>query len=94
MRMRTRRGVAVAVVCIGMALDVPTGAITKVSSNPMYGSGPDHAWSPDSKWLAYTRNTTQYMDTVQLYSIEQKKSFALTDDVADARRPVFDPNGK
>ena len=75
-------------------LDVPTGAITKVSSNPMYGSDLDHAWSPDSKWLAYTRNTTQYMDTVQLYSIEQKKSFAVTDDVVDAGRPVFDPNGK
>ncbi|PYQ34943.1 MAG: peptidase S41 [Acidobacteria bacterium] len=75
-------------------LDVPSGASTKISTNPMYQSGLDHNWSPDSKWLAYTRNTSQYMDTVQLYSVDQKKSFAVGDDLADVSDPVFDPNGK
>ena len=54
----------------------------------------EHTWSPDSKWIAYTRNTPQYMDTVQLYSVEQKKSFPVGDEMADASDPVFDPNGK
>lgn len=80
-------------------LDVASGVATKISSEPIYhadlqGSPIDVAWSPDSKWIAYTRDTTQYMETVQLYSLEQNKSFALTDDVADAASPVFDPNGK
>ena len=77
-------------------LDVATSASTKIASNPMYPvtSSMEHTWSPDSKWIAYTRNTPQYMDTVQLYSVEQKKSFPVGDEMADASDPVFDPNGK
>jgi tricorn protease len=77
-------------------LDVASGTPAKVASNSMYRPGPAlrQAWSPDSKWLAYTRNTSAYLDTIHLYSIDQKKSFALTDDLADATDPVFDPNGK
>jgi tricorn protease len=74
--------------------DVATGASTKISSNPMYGSDINFSWSPDSRWVAYTRNTTQYMDNVYLYSVDEKKSYAVTDDLADASSPVFDPNGK
>jgi tricorn protease len=77
-------------------LDVGSGVSTKISTEPMYHSGHPItvAWSPDSKWIAYTRITPQYLESVQLYSLEQKKSFPLTDDVADAGEPVFDPNGK
>jgi tricorn protease len=74
--------------------DVAGGTSTKISSNPMYGGDLSHAWSPDSKWIAYTRDTSQYFDTVQLYSVDQKKSFAVTDALGDAGDPVFDPNGK
>ncbi len=75
-------------------LDVPSATSTKISSNPMYRNGTQHTWSPDSKWIAYSRNTSQYMDTVQLYSIDQKRSFTVGDEIADASDPVFDPNGK
>ena len=77
-------------------LDVTGGTSTKIASSPMYPvtSRMAHTWSPDSKWIAYTRNTSQYMDTVQLYSIDQKKSFPVGDEIADASDPVFDPNGK
>lgn len=80
-------------------LDVASGMTTKISSEPIYhadleGSPIDVAWSPDSKWIAYTRDTSQYMETVQLYSVEQNQSFAVSDEVADADSPVFDPNGK
>lgn len=77
-------------------LDVASGAVTKVSSNVMYGPVRilDHNWSPDSKWLAYTRNTPTYFETIYLYNAAEKKSYPLTDGVSDARLPVFDPNGK
>ena len=76
-------------------VDVPSGVSTKIASNPMYRfGGPPHTWSPDSKWLAYTRNNSQYMDSIQLYSVEQNKSFPVGDEIADASDPVFDPNGK
>ncbi|MGZ7040884.1 MAG: S41 family peptidase, partial [Thermoanaerobaculia bacterium] len=78
-------------------VDVPSSAIAKVSQNPYYAPGDpdlDHAWSADSKWLAYTRNNSTYFHTIYLYSVDQKKSFAVTDGYSDARYPVFDPNGK
>src|SRR6185503_3154863 len=65
-------------------------------SNPLYRPGKilDHNWSPDSKWLAYTRIGMTNMQSVLVYSIDQKKSFPVTDGYVDAREPVFDPNGK
>jgi tricorn protease len=77
-------------------LDVATGEVTKISSDVMYGPIHvlNHAWSPDSQWLAYTRNTTTYMNRIFLYSVAEKKSTPLTDPYTDATQPAFDPNGK
>ncbi len=77
-------------------LDLATGLSAKLSSNVLYRPGPvlDHAWSPDSRWLAYTRTGPTNMQTIHLWSVDQKKSFALTDPMVDAREPAWDPNGK
>ena len=77
-------------------LDVASGTSTKVDSDPMYAipTPMQHTWSPDSKWIAYTLDTPQYLDTLHLYSVEQKKSYQVGDDVGDVGDPVFDPNGK
>jgi len=75
-------------------LDVASGASTRITSNPMYRIGTQHTWSADSKWIAYQRNNSQYMDSILLYSIDQKKSFPVGDEIADVTDPVFDPNGK
>ncbi|HEY6842857.1 MAG TPA: PDZ domain-containing protein, partial [Thermoanaerobaculia bacterium] len=77
-------------------LDVASGGSTKIASDPMYAvAAPlNYAWSPDSKWIAYTLDTSQYMDTLRLYSLDQNKSFQVGDDMADIGDPVFDPNGK
>ncbi|HEX2059276.1 MAG TPA: PDZ domain-containing protein, partial [Thermoanaerobaculia bacterium] len=77
-------------------LDVASGNPTKISSNVLYRPEPvlDHAWSPDSKWLAYTRTGATNMQTIHLWSAAEKKSHAITDGISDAREPLFDPNGK
>lgn len=77
-------------------VDVPGGTSAKVSSNPLYSPLRilDHNWSPDSKWLAYTRIGMTNLQSIYLYSVDQKKSFPVTDAIADARNPLFDPNGK
>jgi tricorn protease len=77
-------------------VNVATGEQSKVDTEPIYG--PDrvlhHTWSPDSQWLAYTRNTTTFINRIWLYSPAQKKSFPLTDGLSDSRDPVFDAGGK
>jgi tricorn protease len=77
-------------------VDVAGGDLTKVSSDYLYGPVRvlAHNWSPDSQWLAYTRNTPTYMNRIFLYSLAGKKSYPLTDIYTDATNPVFDPNGK
>lgn len=77
-------------------LDVSTGTTTKLSSNAQYRPGKilDHNWSPDSKWLAFTRMGMTNLQSIHVWSVDQKKSYAVTDALSDAREPAFDPNGK
>ena len=79
-------------------LDLATGTIKKISSEPYYGpSFPkviQHTWSPDSKWLAYTQSSKSWIHAVLAYSIEQDKSFPITDGLSDVGEPVFDASGR
>ena len=52
------------------------------------------AWSPDSKWLGYSRRLRNYMSAVFIYSIADGRSTQVTDGMSDAKYPVFDKDGK
>lgn len=76
-------------------IDVKSGACKKIGANYLLGSADiQHSWSPDSRWLAYTRSDRVYIQAVYAYSLEQDKSFAITDGLSEVAEPVFDPSGK
>jgi tricorn protease len=79
-------------------MDINTGSCKEVASEYLYGPSRaktiHHTWSPDSKWLVYTLNTKAYIQTVYAYSMEQNKSFPITDGLSEASEPVFDESGK
>jgi tricorn protease len=79
-------------------LDIASGVSVKIDSDELYRPGvfrPAHGdWSTDSKWIAYTRLTGTNFQQVFLYSVDQNKSFAVSDGLSDATEPVFDPGGK
>ena len=77
-------------------LDLATGKVSKVSSETLYGpiDTLSHAWSPDSRWIAYTQNTDTYFQRVWLYSLADGRSHPVTDGLADVSEPVFDRGGK
>ena len=52
------------------------------------------AWSPDSRWLTYTKQLKSHLHAVFVYSLEQNKTFQLTDGMSDALFPEFDREGK
>jgi tricorn protease len=52
------------------------------------------AWSPDSKWLAYSRVLPNELSAINLYSLADAKSTQMTDGLSDATNPVFDKDGK
>lgn len=79
-------------------LDVATGTVKKIDSDELYT--PDSfryifgEWSKDSKWISYTKLLNTNFKKVFLYSIDQGKSFAVTDGLSDVSEPAFDPDGK
>ena len=76
-------------------IDLKSGAAKKVAANQLLGSANiQHSWSPDSEWIAYTRNNQVYIRSVHLYSLDQDKSSAVTDGLSDVYEPVFDASGK
>jgi tricorn protease len=77
-------------------VDVEKGAPVKVDTERWEdpSSSMDPRWSPDSKWLTYTKILTNHQHGVFVYSLETGKSAELSDEMSDARYPVFDKNGK
>jgi len=79
-------------------LDLKTGLHKKIGSEYLYQAGGQadmaSSWSPDSKWLAYTVSTPTFFRRVFVYSLDQDKSFPVTDGLSDVTEPAFDPSGK
>ncbi|MBU0755089.1 MAG: peptidase S41, partial [Planctomycetes bacterium] len=77
-------------------LDLETGVSHAISTEPIYGpqKTQSHAWSPDSRWIAYTQTTDTYFQRVFLYNLEEMKSCPVTDGLSDVGQPVFDAGGK
>src|SRR5262245_10798029 len=77
-------------------LDVDSGKQTKISE-PKFGRSRgtnQGAWSHDSKWVAYCEDNAAKISRVFVYSLEQNKSFPITDGLSESVEPVFDQGGK
>jgi len=74
-------------------LEVASGNITE-ADQAKYSDINNIVWAPDSRWLAYTKDSENRMAAIWLYSMEQKKAMQLTDDYADNFEPAFDPEGR
>jgi len=79
-------------------LDLESGAVKKVASEPVYGLADlrslQAAWSPDSKWIAYALGNLSAYRTIYVYSLAKDESRAVTDGMSDATEPAFDASGK
>jgi tricorn protease len=78
-------------------VDLASPTPKKVDSDYFGGFGPaqfGQVWSPDSKWIAYTRQLPSGLHAVFLYSLDQGRTFQVTDGMSDALFPRFDVNGK
>jgi tricorn protease len=51
-------------------------------------------FSPDSRFLTYSKRLKNRAGTVFIYDIAQKKAFQVTDGITHAQMPVFDAGGK
>ncbi len=54
----------------------------------------DEAWSPDSQWLTYTKQLTNHLRAVFVYSLADSKVTQITNGMSDCLYPHFDKSGK
>lgn len=74
-------------------LNVATKQVTEVLRDPKKEPY-EVTFSPDSKWLAYTRMADNEYDIIYLYRIDDKKEFQVTDRWYDSGSPTFSTDGK
>jgi tricorn protease len=74
-------------------IDVKTKEVTQVTESKAFELN-DYVWSPDSKWVAYTLPEPQSFARIWVYSVDQKKSYPVTDAWFAAGNPAFSSDGK
>ncbi|HVS59087.1 MAG TPA: PDZ domain-containing protein, partial [Gemmatimonadaceae bacterium] len=77
-------------------IDAATGHASKIGTDAFNTPGRsfDAVWSPDSRWVAYTKSLDNHLRAIFVHSLADGKSFQLTDALADVVSPAFDAGGK
>jgi tricorn protease len=74
-------------------VDVESKSVTEVTEAKSF-EFTSYSWSPDSKWITYTRPENDGVDRVCLYSVDKKTITEVTNEWFDSGNPVFSSDGK
>lgn len=74
-------------------VDVDTKKITDVIDSE-WGQVQSYNWSPDSKWIVFSRPTDNQMSVVSVYNLDNKEIKDVTDNWYDTSSPRFSADGK
>ena len=66
----------------------------KAVTQAKYWEITDYAWSPDNKWIAFSQNEENQLSEVYLYSVEQGKTYPVTDKWFNSYGVRFSSDGK
>jgi tricorn protease len=76
-------------------VDVESGDVTTIDNDtyahPQRTLNPE--WSPDSKWIAYSKRLENQFHVIKTYSLDEDKSYQVTDGLSDAVSPAWDASG-
>jgi tricorn protease len=77
-------------------LNLDDGRVTTVDTDGVYpnrsAAAPD--WSPDSRWLAYSKAHSNHLRRIVVWSVETGESIPVTDAMANAISPAWDRDGR
>ncbi|NIP41333.1 MAG: protease [candidate division Zixibacteria bacterium] len=77
-----------------LVLDVNSREVTVADAGEKTGIH-DYSWSPDSRWLAYTKIPDKTsIRSIFLYSLDDNQVYRITPGITNDYSPVFDPDGK
>lgn len=74
-------------------IDVETKNVRTVFQSE-YGLIQSYNWSPDSKWITFSKPTDNQFSTIAVYNLEQKVVSDVTDNWYDSGYPAFSDDGK
>ena len=74
-------------------LEVKSRKAVKVTADK-FGEMHDYTWSPDSKWLAYSKGRDNQQPGIWLYSLDSGKATLVSSPMYSDFNPAFDPDGK
>jgi tricorn protease len=74
-------------------VDVKSGKPTAADQSND-GDITDYRWSPDSRFLAYTKTAVTKQPAIWIYAVDEGKARALTNGESGDTNPIFDPQGR
>jgi tricorn protease len=74
-------------------VNVATGQTTDVDHST-HNDITNYSWSPDNRWLAYTKLGDNQFSEIWVYSIPDRRTQKLTGGMTSDTEPVFDPKGR
>ncbi|MBN1350290.1 PD40 domain-containing protein [candidate division KSB1 bacterium] len=74
-------------------VDIETKSIKEVAQATAWEIR-DYCWSPDSKWIAFTKPEEESMEKICLFSLESNQLTAVTDGWYSSSQPEFSSDGK
>lgn len=74
-------------------LDIDTKKITQIDYDKDWEFS-QYTWSPDSKWIAYTRPVKAGMNKIYLYEVSSASKCEVTDGWYESGSPSFSSDGK
>lgn len=74
-------------------IDVDSKKTTLVDQSELGEIG-DYSWSPDNNWIVYTKDATENIARVYVYSLESGKSTPVTDEWYSSGGAEFSADGK
>lgn len=73
-------------------VNVETGEIVTADQGEVWETR-EYAWSPDSRYLAYSKAISHQTSQVWVYDTQEAAAFAATDPLYTSWNPLFDPSG-
>lgn len=77
---------------VGIAAGPQRGQLVKIATDVRRGAV-DVAFSPDSRWIAYTSSGDNYFGRIWLHEVATGRNHAVTDGLAHAGTPAFSAKG-
>ncbi len=74
-------------------VDIDSRQIKEVFHSPVWEMT-EYCWSPDSRWIAFTRPEMEGMNKICLYSLEKNEIYEATDGWYASSQPHFSSDGK